>query len=139
MDESFEILEHPADLGIRSFGDTLAGAFENAARGLISVILEARSVDERSERTIAVSASDREHLLVRWLSEVLYLYDAERFVPAAIRIVEFSDHNLKAEIPGEDFDEQRHHRKLDVKAITYHQLRIEPVGRRHQVTVFVDI
>ena len=139
MKEPFEILEHPADLGIRATGETLAQAFENAARGLLSVILEAGSVQPRSQRIVTLQASDAGHLLVRWLSEVLFLYDAERFVPSGFRIVEISETSLKAEIPGEEFDETTHQTKLDVKAITYHQLRLEHRGGRHQLTVFVDI
>jgi SHS2 domain-containing protein len=138
MDRLFEILEHPSDLGIRAWDDSLAGAFINAARGLLSVILEGE-VRERSARIVTLTASDRGHLLVRWLSEVLYLYDAEHFVPAGFRFTEFSDTSLRAEIKGEAFDGIRHQTKLDVKAVTYHQLAVEEHPGRCQVTVYLDI
>lgn len=138
MDRPFEILEHPSDLGIRATGDSLAGAFINAARGLLYVILEGQ-VQGRSERVVSLKASDREHLLVRWLSEVLYVYDAEHFVPASFRFTEFSETSLVAELRGEAFDERRHQTKLDVKAVTYHQLAFEDRPQRCQVTVFLDI
>jgi len=138
MTGSFEILEHPSDLGIRATGDSLAGAFINAARGLLHVILEG-DVRERTERVVTLNASDRGHLLVRWLSEVLYLYDAEHFVPASFRFTEFSDTLLVAEIRGEAFDRARHQTKLDVKAVTYHQLAFDDGPRHSQVTVFLDI
>ena len=139
MTEPFEILEHPADLGIRASGRTLRESFENAARGLLYVILESGSVRSSSRRTVRLQGSAAGHLLVRWLSEVLYLYDAERFVPSDFHILEFSDTLLKAEISGEEFDDRRHKRKLDVKAITYHQLRLEEIGGEYQITVYVDI
>ena len=138
MDHSYEILEHPSDLGIRATGASLAEAFVSAARGLLHVILEG-TAQERSERVVTLTASDRGHLLVRWLSEVLYLYDAEHFVPAAFRFTEFSATSLRAEIRGEAFDDARHQTKLDVKAVTYHQLAVEEHPGRCQVTVFLDI
>lgn len=138
MSRPFEILEHPSDLGIRATGGSLAEAFINAARGLLHVILEGGTL-ERSERLVTLTASDKGHLLVRWLSEVLYLYDAEHFVPAAFRFTEFSDTSLRAEIRGEAFDGLRHQAKLDVKAVTYHQLALEEHPGRCQVTVFLDI
>lgn len=139
MTRQYEILEHPADLGIKAWGTTLAEAFVNAAQGLFHVILEGESVRPRSERLVSLTASDKEHLLVKWLSELLYLYDAERYVPVGFHLTGFSDTHLVADIRGEEFDPERHHAKLDVKAITYHQLAIEDRPGCHQVTVFVDI
>jgi len=138
MNRPFEILEHPSDVGIRATGDSLAGAFINAARGLLSVILKGH-VQERTERVVTLNASDRGHLLVRWLSEVLFLYDAEHFVPASFRFTQFSETSLVAEIRGEAFDSARHHTKLDVKAVTYHQLALVDRPGLSQVTVFLDI
>ena len=139
MTRRYEILEHPADLGIKAWGTTLAEAFVNAAQGLFHVILEGETVRPRSERLVSLTASDKEHLLVKWLSELLYLYDAERYVPAGFHMTRFSDTHLVADIRGEVFDPERHQAKLDVKAITYHQLAIEDRPGYHQVTVFVDI
>lgn len=138
MNRPFEILEHPSDLGIRATGDSLAAAFINAATGLLHIILEG-PVQESAERVVTLKASDRGHLLVRWLSEVLYLYDAEHFVPASFRFAEFSESSLVAEIRGEAFDPARHQTKLDVKAVTYHQLAIDERSGSSTVTVFVDI
>ncbi len=44
MEAGYLILDHPADLGIEARGRTLAEAFEQAARGLISVIVDPDSV-----------------------------------------------------------------------------------------------
>ena len=117
----------------------LREAFVNAARGLLYVIVEGEDVRPERERIVAVHASDTDQLLVRWLSEVLFLVDAERFVPVDFDLLEFSETYLRARLRGEQYDEGRHESKIDVKAITYHQLKIEEHEGRSSVTVFVDI
>ncbi len=140
MSTPFEILEHPADLGIKAAGATLADAFVNAAWGLFSVILQRTGPPEHlTVRLLRLAGSDKHHLLVKWLSELLYMYDAERFVPVSMELQALSETECVARVEGESFDDGRHQAKLDVKAITYHQLTIEERPGRSIVTVFVDI
>ena len=40
--EAFVILEHPADIGFRAFGGTLAELFENAALALALAVTQNR-------------------------------------------------------------------------------------------------
>lgn len=46
---------------------------------------------------------------------------------------------LKAAVSGEEFDTERHERKLLIKAATYHKLKIEKVGDIWQAEVIFDI
>jgi SHS2 domain-containing protein len=139
MTHSFVILDHPADLGIEATGRSLSEAFENAAAGLMSVILDPETVAACETRTIALDGADREQLLVKWLSEILYLYDGERFAAVEFSVADLGDTSLKADIRGEPFVPGRHVSRMDVKAVTYHQLSVEggPAGGR--VRVFLDI
>jgi len=139
VDKGFVILEHPADLGIEARGVSLAGAFEEAARGLMSVVLELGSVDAREEREVSVSSADYEQLLVKWLSEVLYLYDGNRFVCREFHIDRIAPTGLHATVHGEPLDPAKHRTLLDVKAVTYHQLSIQENKDGAVVRVFLDI
>jgi SHS2 domain-containing protein len=80
MQPGFVILDHPADLGIEARGRTLAEAFEQAAIALMSIILDLTTVEPKELRRVQLKATDQEQLLVRWLEELLYLYDGENFV-----------------------------------------------------------
>jgi SHS2 domain-containing protein len=135
----FTILDHPADLGIEAFGKTLAEAFEQAAVGLMSIILDLSRIKPKESRRILLRSSDSESLLVRWLGEVLYLYDGEHFVSARFRVNELSLGRLTAEIYGERFDARRHETRMDVKAVTYHQLEVHQDEERSWVRVFLDV
>ncbi len=139
MSSSFEILEHPSDLGIKAQGSSLQEAFCSAAHGLISIIAGSSVIESRENREIFVSAIDRENLLVRWLTEILYLFDAEKFLTGGITFESFSDTALKARVKGEPYTATRHELKLDVKAITYHQLNIKEENGLWTARVFVDI
>jgi SHS2 domain-containing protein len=44
-----------------------------------------------------------------------------------------------ATVRGEDLDATRHHTRLDVKAVTYHQLDIQEFAGQSRVRVFLDI
>jgi SHS2 domain-containing protein len=135
----FEILEHPSDLGIEARGATMAEAFRNAALGLMSIIAGSSTITSCEKRLISIRALDRENLLVRWLTEILYMYDAEKFLTADAEFDLIHDTSLKATIFGQRVDPSRHDLKIDVKAITYHKLMVEQIGDTWHARVFVDI
>jgi SHS2 domain-containing protein len=135
----YVLLDHPADLGIEAFGKDLAGAFVQAAFALMSVILDPQKIDCTQSRAIVLEGVDREHLLVKWLTEVLYLYDGQGFAAGHFVISELSSTGLKATLTGEPFDAIKHAPRLDVKAITYHQLLVEETAEGTKVRVFLDI
>jgi SHS2 domain-containing protein len=134
---AYTIIEHPADLGIEAYGRTLIEAFEEAAYGMISIIVERETIRSVSKRRITLASSDVEQLLVKWLSELLYLYDGEHFLPSEITIDDFSETALTATVFGELFDAARHMPRSDVKAVTYHQLCVDRENKR--VCVMLDV
>lgn len=139
MKEGFHIIEHPADIGLEAFGHSLKDVFEYAANGLISIIVEPSSVDAVEQRFVRLVASDAENLLVKWLSEILYLYDGQNFLMSDVSIEQISSTELEAVITGEPVNERKHEFKLDVKAVTYHQLKVANEKGIWSVRVFLDI
>ncbi|HXG37529.1 MAG TPA: archease [Bacteroidota bacterium] len=139
MKAGFRILEHPADVGIEATGATLKEAFENAALGLLSMITDVDSVDAREERFIQLKGTDIQNLLVKWLSEILFLYDGENFLVGEVEIESISPTRLEAIVRGESVDEARHSMKTDIKAVTYHQLKVQEKKDGCLVRVFFDI
>ncbi len=133
----FSIVEHPSDVGIEARGASMSEAFEQAAYGMISILVDREAIRAVEERTVVVSSTDAEQLLVKWLSELLYLYDAQHFLPSAIAITTFAHGGLCAAVTGEIFDASRHTALLDVKAVTYHQILIDEV--HHVVRVVFDV
>jgi SHS2 domain-containing protein len=126
-------------LGIEASGSTVGEAFERAALGLVAVIAEPETIEPVDERTVELDAQDAENLLVRWLSEILYLYDGEDYLVKEAKIDSISPTKLRARLLGEKYQPKKHTLKLDVKAVTYHQLLIETKNGGTTVRVFLDI
>lgn len=137
---SFEIIEHTADIGIRAFGSTEAEAFENAATGMFSLIA-AHDDDVRSvqEFPVEVTAEDRETLLVEWLNELLYIFESNRVLLSRFQVQELGETHLVAKAWGEPVDEQRHEFKDDIKAATYHMLKVEKTPEGWEADVIFDV
>ena len=137
--ERFRILEHPADIGFEAFGSTREEVFVNASRALSHLIVDLDSVESRTEVAVQVEGCDPASLLVNWLSELLYLNDAEGWLFSEFEVQRLNDYSLRARARGEKFDRTRHRAKLQVKAITYHQLELEKTAEGWHARVYVDI
>ncbi len=106
----------------------------------MNVIVDLESVTPREQ--VAVTAQGREPpgLLVAWLSEILYLFDAEGWLFRDFEVAGLTDRSIEASGGGERFERGRHQIKLLVKAITYHQLALDEIGTgRWRARVYVDI
>ncbi len=125
MDKEFEIVDHTADVGIIAYGADVRQAFANAARALFSLITELENIEEVLHRDIELTATDEESLLVAWLNELIYLFDAENIIFKRFDITELNNTRLKARIYGEKVDRAKHKLKTGVKATTYHMLKVD--------------
>lgn len=135
---SFQVIEHTADMGIEVRADSREELFVQAARGLRE-ILSATTVTGGAERTIEIEGGDVPELLVKWLNEILFLLETERFFPIDFVIEEVTDDHLRGRIRGEPFDPERHSIEREIKAVTYHQLRVEKQDGLWQARIFVDL
>ena len=139
MSEPFDILEHTADIGFRAWGASPAELFQNAACAMMAIAADTDSIEEREELSVELTAEDYESLMVDWLSEVLYLFDASRFAARRFVVDEISPRGLRARLLGEPRDPQRHPWELIVKAVTYHELKVVEKNGRWETEVYLDI
>ncbi len=137
--QPFRVLEHTADVGFEAFGATREEVFANSARALVDIVVDLDSIASREEKVLEVTGPDPPSLLVNWLSEILYLFDAEGWLFSDFEVRRLRDRSLSALARGEKFDPARHQAKLLVKAITYHQLALEETPSGWRAQVYVDI
>jgi SHS2 domain-containing protein len=123
--KEFEIINHTADVGIIAYGADIKQAFANAAKALFSLITEPEDVDEVLHRDIELTATDQESLLVEWLNELIYLFDAENIIFKRFDIIQLNHTRLKARSYGEKVNKAKHKIKIGVKAVTYHMLKVD--------------
>ena len=136
--KEFEIVDHTADVGIIAYGADMKETFANAAKALFSLITELEDVEEVMHRDIELTAPDQESLLVGWLNELIYLFDAENILFKRFDIAQLSNTHLKARSYGHKVDSSTHKLKMGVKAATYHMLKIDK-NNGSRVQVLFDI
>ena len=137
----YAFLPHTADGKFLAFGRTLEEAFGNAALATASIMWDWERIEPRVRHFVHVAGLDREQLLVKFLTEVLYLFETKRFLLGRVdglRIrPEFSGFALEAVLGGEELSD-RHELFGDVKAVTCHDLKIEECDG-FTVQVVVDL
>jgi SHS2 domain-containing protein len=135
----YETFDHTADLGLRIRAADLAALFADAGMALTACLVEnPEAVRAEVPFAVKLPADELEYLLFDWLKALLYQFDAEKLLFSRFD-VKVSDAGLEATAWGERLDEERHELAHEVKAITYHGLKVEREGEGWLAEVIVDI
>ncbi len=135
----YRILDHTADVGLQASGSDLAELFSNAARGMFAVIVSPGTVRPSKSLSVEASADNLENLLVNWLSELLYLSATKGILFCRFDIAQIDQHHIVAKAFGEPIDLTRHELYAEIKAVTYHDLKVEKVGPLWSAHVLFDV
>lgn len=136
-DIRYRTLEHTADIRLRIYGKTIRQLFQNAAYALTDSLTDARRVRSRRFRRIRLRSDSIEHLLVLLLKEILFLFDTRRFLCRRLVIERFGDTILHGRLCGEPA--KGHRLKTEIKAVTYHRLKVEKRRGRWIAEVILDV
>ncbi len=139
MNRGFEILDISGDVGLRVHGRSLEELFSNSALGLYSLVTDLSGVKPTESVDIKVNRESLDGLLVGWLNELIFRFDAYGFIGKEVGIKSINENGVEAGIRGEEFDPERHEKGLLVKAATYHNLRIEKKNGIWTAEVVLDI
>jgi SHS2 domain-containing protein len=134
-----ETFEHTADLGLRIRAADLDTLFVEAAQALFeTIVTDLASVQPVRKVEINLTDDERVYLLFDWLNGLLYHFDAEHLLLGKFE-AHVRDDGLTGIAWGEPLDRARHVLEHEVKAITYHGLRVERDGDGWLAEVIVDI
>jgi SHS2 domain-containing protein len=135
----YETFDHTADLGLRIRAADLPTLFAEAGLALLSVLVEnPQAVVPVRSLAIALPADQVDYLFFDWLKTLLYHFDVDRLLFCRFDL-HVSEAGVKAVAWGEEFDPARHEPAHEVKAITYHNLKVEPFADGWLAEVIVDI
>ena len=159
--KSYEVIDISGDAGIRAYGSTLQELFRHAAEGMYSLITDPAGLREQRDILVEAGGNSLEGLLVSWLNELIFHFDTYGFIGKNIRHVgitpdpslspsggsgqtarsktETPAYMLKGVVSGEDFDPERHEKRLLIKAATYHLLNVEQKDGQWVADVIFDI
>jgi SHS2 domain-containing protein len=136
---NYSLLDHTADLGFEITASGQAALFEKAGHALLHVMFGA--ISSRATETIKVSLSgdDPPDLMVRWLTEILYLLDGERLVVSDIKIDSITQTTINATLNVLPFDPLMHEIIREIKAVTYHQIEVAEKNGIWKARVIFDL
>jgi len=134
-----EPFDHTADVGLQARADELGELFEALAEGLADYICPRAQVQPAETRRIKADSDGLEDLAVEFLWKVMDLIQADHFAVAAVRVTQIGPTALTAEITGERLDLARHDIHTEVKAVTYHMLKVAREGGQWTGRVILDL
>lgn len=135
----YEFFDHTADLGMRIRAAERNELFEEAGRALFSAILaNPEVICAVEETTFRVDGTRNDDLLLDWLCELLYAFETQRLVFGQFD-VRADETGISATARGEPIDSDRHQLNMEIKAITYHGLKVEQNADGWLAEVIVDL
>ncbi len=140
-DPDFEIIDHTADIGIRVRATDWHGLLQIAAWGMLACIGDLKRANGAAEERIAVrlEAGARTDLLRDWLAEILYYIERRRWLVVAIPELRADERRVDAIVAFAAYDPESSVLRRELKAVTYHALRVEDSPGGLTGTVIFDI
>ena len=136
---TYQIIDHTADLGIIVKGPDAKSLFIHAAQAMTDLMVEGDLSDKIATRDVLVKGEDFPDLMVRWLGEILYLFEGENLIVNSIEVKSISAIQLQGTLTLSSFDPKRHQVLREIKAVTYHQISANKVDDGWEAKVIFDI
>lgn len=135
----YRYLDHMTDAVIEAYGGSLEEAFENAAMGLNDTMIDLKTVRPNREIKIAAEGHDLLSLLFDWLDKVMLLLVADGIVMSKFSVKIKNGYSLEGLAKGERLDLDKHHYKVEIKAVTYHEMQITEEKGKVTVRFLLDL
>lgn len=122
--KKYEYFEATADIGLRAYGKNLNEAFENASIAMFNIITDTSDVEPKSEITFDITSEDKVSLLYDYLEELLFHHEVDFMLFSEFHVDIDENLHLKATVKGEEINWDKHERKTEIKAITFHKMEV---------------
>lgn len=136
----YELIDHTADIGIRVKGSSQEELFLRAAEAMFDILVKPkRFLIPSINYPVSIAAEGTDRLLVRWLQELHLAFDMRRLVLSHFWIEHISPTSVSGGGTGVKFDDTRHRMGTQIKAVTYHHLKVEELNGVWTAEVIFDI
>jgi len=136
---SYQIVDHTADLGIIVKGVDEKDVFIRAAQAMTDLMVEGDISKKTVIKDVSLQGEDFPDLMVRWLGEILYLFDGEKLIVNSIEIKSISPIKLESTLTLSSFEPEHHQVIREIKAVTYHQISVDKTKDGWQARIIFDI
>ncbi|MCM8767634.1 MAG: archease [Candidatus Omnitrophica bacterium] len=137
MSKNIEIINHTADIGIKVYGKTIEELFINSLKGLYK-IMGIKLDGTESIVEINIQEEEYENLIVKFLNEIIYYAETKKIAGEI--------EQLKVERKGNKYNlfiklimKKIKSMEKEIKAATYHNLKIEKIADMYKTTIIFDL
>jgi len=135
----YELTDHTSDIGIKVYGKSMEELFCNAAFGMFDILADLEGIKTSTSIKIELTKENSEELLVSWLDELIYNFYTKKIIFSEFKIQNLNDTSLKAEAIGRHIGDRKSRLKTEIKAVTYHDLKIEKNNGAYEVGIIFDV
>ena len=135
----YVLLDHTADVGIKIAADHPRELFATAAYAMFDMITDLQRVEGQQRHKVSIEGTDWPDMMVNWLRELLFFWSGRQMLIKRVRIGALSAQRLAADLWYDGYDPQRHRIKEEIKAVTYHQIRVEQGVKGWEAQVIFDV
>lgn len=136
--KNYEYFDVTADIGFKSYGETLNEAFENAGLAIFNIISDTSDIEPLREISFKIRSEDEISLLYDYLEELLFYHEIEFMLFSEFHVEIDDNLQLRATIKGEPIDWDKHERKTEIKAITFHKMDVKKTDK-FELQAIVDL
>ena len=123
--KNYEYFEVTADIGFKAYGNDINEAFENAGIAMFNIITDTCDVNPVKEIEFEITSEDEVSLLYDYLEELLFHHEIDFMLFSQFHVQIDENFHLKAKIKGEEINWEKHERKTEIKAITFHKMEVK--------------
>ena len=135
----YSIFSHTADLGMTVIGHSCEDLFINAGIATLELLVDNKAAETGKKVEISLYGNDLPDLMVKWLSEILYLFEGEKLVVSGINIDSIDNNNIRSTLSVMEFDSRYHEIQREIKAVTYHQIEVKEKNGLWSARVIFDL
>lgn len=140
---SFRFIEHTADIAVEITEDSLEKLFVTSANAWLSSAVEIQNRQFESSKKFIFTANTLEELLIEFLSELNFQLYTRKWIFISVKEIKLQQtaagYQLEVEVFGQSFNENNHKLKVEIKAVTYHQMVIEKKENVFSTRIVFDI
>lgn len=140
---SYRFIEHTADIAVEVDGGSLNDLFASSCYAWRKAALDLSSFQIESSKKFIFNSASLEVLLIELLSELNFQLYTKGWVFVTIQnlMIEETDsgYNLEIELFGQKQNEEIHKLKEEIKAVTFHQMKIENINNSYKTLIVFDI
>jgi len=133
----FRLIDHPADIEIEATGRTFKETLKFSIDAMIGIIVDTERLNKEIKRQLSFIPTDYKEDVYHILSEILYIFETEYFLPKEVRVE--GDKRYIIELEGQKITGKEDFLRTEIKAITYHHLDVKKIDNTWHIRVLFDI